>query len=102
MSTENLLPFDLAYSVILGSCLIGFLFGYYNWLKIKEIDTNKRPESKDHILSTPIKKEDGSTTTPLDLMNKTSVLIQEGALNFLLAEYLYISVFLVLFSVLIF
>ena len=101
MSTEILLNFQYAYSIIFGSCFFGFVFGYYNWMKIKEIDTLKRPEGEDHILSRPIEKKDGSTT-PLDLMNKTSTLIQNGALTFLLAEYLYLTIFLIVFSVIIF
>lgn len=72
MSNETLLTLDVAYPLILVSCLIGFLFGMLNWSTVKEIDTEKRPEGNDHILTTPV---DGKT--PLDLMNKTSKLIQD-------------------------
>lgn len=77
MSTETLLPLELAYPLILGSCVIGFLFGIFNWSNVKSIDTEKKPEQNNHILSETIQREDGSTTTPLNLMNKTSSLIQE-------------------------
>ena len=80
MSNETLLPLELAYPLILGSCLIGFLFGMLNWSSVKAIDTERRPEARDHILNTEINKEDGTTTSPLQLMNKTSILIQEVTL----------------------
>jgi hypothetical protein len=76
MSTETLLPLELAYPLILGSCVIGFLFGILNWANVKSVDTEKKPEVKDHILLATVNKKDGSTTTPLETMNKTSVLIQ--------------------------
>jgi hypothetical protein len=43
-----------------------------NWSTVKEVDTEKKPEASNHILTTPVKGN-----TPLDLMNKTSKLIQE-------------------------
>jgi hypothetical protein len=72
MSNGTLLTVDLAYPLILGSCLIGFLFGMLNWSSVKEVDTKKKPEGNNHILTTPVKGN-----TPLDLMNKTSELIQD-------------------------
>jgi hypothetical protein len=72
MSNETLLTLNLAYPLILGSCLIGFLFGMLNWSTVKDVDTEKKPEASNHILTTPVKGN-----TPLDLMNKTSKLIQE-------------------------
>jgi len=68
-----------------------------NWSTVKDVDTEKKPEGSNHILTTPVK---GST--PLELMNKTSKLIQDGALTFLLAEYFYLTIFLIVFSVIIF
>jgi len=43
-----------------------------NWSTVKDIDTEKRPEGNNHILTTPV-----HGNTPLDLMNKTSRLIQD-------------------------
>ena len=75
MSNETYLPIELAYPLILGSCLIGFLFGIQNWNKVEEVDTQKKPESETHILTVEKNGE-----TPLQRMNKTSELIQ--AVNF--------------------
>ena len=77
MLTETLLLFELAYPIILGSCLIGFLFGMYNWSQVKSIDTEKRPEDKNHILTAGSKRENGEHIDHLQLMNKTSILIQQ-------------------------
>ena len=84
MLTETLLPFEFAYPIILGSCLIGFLFGIYNWLHVKSIDTEKRPADKNHILTAGSKRENGETIDHLDLMNKTSVLIQDVIFHIIL------------------
>ena len=69
------LNFNLAYPLIFGSCFIGFCFGLINWIKVRfikkkiaNIDTTQKPPDTSNCLH---KK------TPIILMNKTSLYIQE-------------------------
>lgn len=77
-----------AYIFIFVSGLIGVLFALYNWFMIIRIDTS---ENSDGLLS--------QHKEQVIIMNTTARHIQEGANTFLLQEYLYLSVFVIIFFI---
>ena len=79
------------YIFIFISGLIGILFGLYNFYLVMKINTSGDSEE---LLSQH--KEN------IRVMNQTAEYIQEGANTFLLQEYTYMSIFLVLFFIVIF
>lgn len=94
------LSFSFAYTFIFVSCGVGFLFGLYNWFAVMSIDTEKKNKESDR--EEPLmghKTEDGKCS--YEVMNHTSRLIQEGALTFLKAEYVFIGVFIAIFTILV-
>jgi len=94
------LSFGFAYIFIFISCVLGFLFGIWNLLDVLGIETD---DAKRGPLEVPLDEKDvhGKKETPVQIMNKTSKLIQDGAVTFLKAEYYYLSFFLVIFGIII-
>lgn len=88
------LPFSIAYCSVIISCILGFLYGIYNWKVVMKIDT----EDPHEIGSL---EEETAVRDSYQIMNETSRMIQKGALTFLLSEYLYLGVFIILFSIVI-
>lgn len=94
------LSFGFAYTYILIACVIGFIFGIYNWLVIKAIKTTKDKGGDDKEEPfIEVKTKDGKCC--IEIMNKTSQLIQEGALTFLKAEYVFLGIFMAVFAIII-
>lgn len=92
------LSFSFAYSFTFSACLVGFLFGVYNWFAVLNIDTSgKNKDNEEKLIQH--KTKDGKSC--YDIMNQTSKLIQEGATTFLMAEYVFLGIFLVVFTILI-
>lgn len=94
------LSFSFAYTYILVACVVGFLFGIWNWIEVTSIDPFSRKKSDDK--EEPLvehKSHDGKSC--IDIMEKTSKLIQEGALTFLKAEYVFLGIFIAIFAVII-
>lgn len=100
-ATHTDLPFCVAYTSIVVACVLGFLYGVYNWHSVLGIETDetKLPRDEKSEPLNPQKNADGKT--PNEVMNYTSVLIQEGANTFLKAEYVYLGIFVVLFTVIV-
>lgn len=87
------LSFSFAYIFIFTSCVLGFIYGLYNWSVINDVDTSK-PKGDSESQSLTKNKENS-----YDVMNKTSVMIQKGALTFLQAEYVFLGIFIAVFSI---
>ena len=95
------LSFSFAYSYILAACAIGFAFGIYNWFVINSIDTSGKANNtdKEAVKFIDNKNEEGQSCN--DVMNHTSKLIQDGAITFLKAEYVFLGIFVAVFAVVI-
>ena len=76
------LEFSVAYTIILLTCLLGFLFGIYNGWAVLSIDTSKLPEVNESQVESEnlndSKKEDTSVVSQknIDVMNLTAEKIQ--------------------------
>jgi H(+)-translocating pyrophosphatase len=84
------LSFAFSYTFIFLSCVLGLIFGFYNWYKISSIDTEVIPE---HL------KDDEAFKKSSWTMNETSRYIQEGARTFLFSEYIYLGIFTIVFAI---
>ncbi len=95
------LSFNFAYLFILISCVIGFLYGILNWKIVLGIepDNEKRPKSDKVEPLFEHKTSDGHSCNKV--MMETSKKIQDGALTFLKSEYIFLGIFVVIFSVII-
>jgi H+-translocating diphosphatase len=95
------LSFTFAYAFILASCAVGFLFGIWNWFVVTGIepDESKKPKTDHQEPLVDLKDSEGHSCN--EVMNKTSKLIQDGAITFLKAEYVFLGVFIVIFAILI-
>ena len=96
--THTDLSFSFAYTFIFASCAIGFIFGMVNWFFIKDIDI-KTEESTD--IEENLLEEKEKMNKCYELMIKTTKLIQDGAMTFLMAEYAFLGVFIAIFSIII-
>ena len=95
------LSFCTAYLFVFISCAIGFAFGIYNWIVIRgvEPDNSKRTSSGKSEPLVEHKTAEGHSCN--EIMIQTSERIQEGALTFLKAEYVFLGVFSAIFAVII-
>jgi H+-translocating diphosphatase len=91
-ANDNILVTELAGNLfIFIAGIIGIAYGLLNFYLVMKIDTS---EDSDGLLSNH--KEN------VKIMNQTASYIQNGANAFLLEEYIYMSIFLVLFFIVIF
>jgi H(+)-translocating pyrophosphatase len=89
------LSFGFSYTFIFVSCVVGFVFGIWNWVSVLGIETHfDNRDDKERPLQTEHRNSN-------EIMNETSAKIQEGALTFLKWEYTYLGVFLVIFGIII-
>eukprot|EP00340_Litonotus_pictus_P007558 CAMPEP_0170514286 /NCGR_PEP_ID=MMETSP0209-20121228/848_1 /TAXON_ID=665100 ORGANISM="Litonotus pictus, Strain P1" /NCGR_SAMPLE_ID=MMETSP0209 /ASSEMBLY_ACC=CAM_ASM_000301 /LENGTH=714 /DNA_ID=CAMNT_0010798319 /DNA_START=134 /DNA_END=2278 /DNA_ORIENTATION=+ len=65
------------------------------------ITTHKKPGNQDDKEEPFIEHKTKNGENCFDIMNKTSVLIQEGALTFLKAEYVFLGIFIAIFTIII-
>lgn len=96
------ISFTFAYTFILVSTVIGFIFGIINWKIVLGIepDNSKRTNAdKDEPLLVD-KAADGKSCN--EIMIDTSEKIQQGAITFLKEEYTFLGIFVVLFGIIIF
>ena len=84
------LSYAFSYTFIFLSCALGLLYGYYNWFKISLIKPERVPDAL---------KEDEKYKKSSQTMNETSRYIQEGSKTFLYSEYIYLGVFILIFSI---
>jgi len=92
------LSFSFAYAYVLSACLVGFLFGIYNWFMVMSIDTTKKTGSQEEEL---LEHKASNGKSCIELMNFTAEQIQNGATTFLVAEYVFLGIFLVVFTIII-
>jgi inorganic pyrophosphatase len=95
--THTDLSFSFAYTFVFASCAIGFIFGMVNWFNIKDIDI-KMEESTDKEENLIEKEKEKECN---EMMIKTTKLIQDGAMTFLMAEYAFLGIFIAIFSIII-
>jgi len=69
------LPFWVGYLIILLSCLVGFLFGIYNCIKVLSIDTEVFEERVSEV--EPKEGEIVLTKEKVKVMNEIAVSIQK-------------------------
>ena len=81
-----------AYSFIFSSCFVGLIFGIYNWWSVMRVKIEGGDREIDS--ESPLISDDNNK-----LMTEISEKIQAGATTFLLAEYKFLGVFLIIFSV---
>jgi len=81
-----------AYSFIFSSCFVGLIFGIYNWWSVMRVKIEGGDREIDS--ESPLITDDNNK-----LMTEISEKIQAGATTFLLAEYKFLGVFLIIFSV---
>lgn len=94
------LSFSFAYSYVLVSCAIGLAFGYYNWMQVDSVNTvATAPTYKDKDRKTEEEKRADQLYESNKVLNSTAVLIQNWAKTFLLAEYVYIIIFVGFFTI---
>lgn len=97
------LSFLFSYLFIFISCFLGIAFGIYNWLAVYSIKPNLIPSKElledDEEL---VDEKEYNLEECIRTMNKTSEYIQIGANTFLLSEYLYLGIFLIIMFVIIF
>ena len=85
------IPLQIILVFILSCCGIGIIFGLLNWIIIMSNNTDKNPESSEEDKK-PIDEE------ALKMMNETSSKIQVGAQSFLMQEFLYLFIFIIVFG----
>jgi H+-translocating diphosphatase len=90
--TEIALDSTFAYTFIFSSCFVGLIFGVWNWWSVMSI----KIEGGDREIDT---ESPLITNENNKLMIEISEKIQNGATTFLMAEYLFLGVFLIIFSV---
>jgi len=97
MTTD--LSFSFAYTFVFVSCAIGFFFGMLNWFIINDIDIKLEDDSdkEEDLLDNKKKAAQESNK----IMIETSILIQNGAMTFLMSEYAFLGIFIGIFSVII-
>jgi len=81
-----------AYSFIFSSCFVGLIFVIYNWWSVMRVKIEGGDREIDS--ESPLITDDNNK-----LMIEISEKIQAGATTFLLAEYKFLGVFLIIFSV---
>ena len=84
------ISYTFIYTFIFTSCALGLIYGYYNWFKISLIRPEKVPEGL---------KENEDYLKSSQTMNEISKFIQDGAKTFLYQEYIYLSIFIIIFSI---
>ena len=95
------LSYLFAYLFILLSCLVGFAFGILNWYFVCSIETDAKKLRKDDNNTPLINSQTSEGKSCNEEMNKTSQLIQDGAITFLKSEYLYLGIFIVIFAIIV-
>lgn len=92
------LSFTFAYTYTFVACAVGFLFGIWNWYVVTSIDTEENVQSNEGD-----DKEEPlvNKKNPIKVMNYTAKQIQEGAYTFLKAEYVFLGIFIAIFTILI-
>jgi inorganic pyrophosphatase len=92
VDTEFALNSTFAYTFIFSSCVAGLLFGIWNWWSVMSVKIENGDREIDS--ESPLITDENNL-----LMIEISKKIQDGATTFLMAEYLYLGVFLIVFSV---
>jgi H(+)-translocating pyrophosphatase len=93
-----MLEIQAAYHIVLGCCAVGIIYGILNYLRVRKVtlralaaDGDYTPLDKDHRNHELDKKQ-------VDQMLQIGEYISNGAKAFLHREYLYVSVFLIIFT----
>jgi inorganic pyrophosphatase len=82
-----------AHLFILISSGLGLIFGFINFYLVMKIDVKAEGDNE--------KLVEGDNKEKIEMMIKTSECIQDGANTFLISEYIYMSVFLTIFTIVI-
>jgi len=98
---EGDISYTFAYTFTLISCLVGFAFGVWNWISVMSIKTDKETRG-DSVSSNDMESPIAMTNENIQLMNEIAQKIQNGATTFLFSEYLYLSIFIIIFGVIVF
>jgi inorganic pyrophosphatase len=77
--------------------ILGIVVSAINWKKVSDVKLTGQNPKKD--LETPLSDDDKDAPGALQAMEDIGKLISDGAMSFLVAEYGYLAVFTVVFSV---
>merc|ERR550514_678114 len=78
--------------------VLGMIWSAKEWVAVSMVKINGHPE----LLKTQDSKAVSQAKEIVEEMIKISTTIQEGAMSFLFAEYLYMAVYIVLFSIILY
>jgi len=84
--------------LIIVPSILGIIWSAKEWIAVSQVKIDGHPE----LLKTQDAKAATQAKEIVELMIKISTTIQDGAMSFLFAEYTYMAVYIVLFSIILF